>query len=133
MDSITGLRFKELEKRPTYDDLIEEIINGFKLKVPNRTATFIYNSPEISNLLSPDGTSIKDIEEHEERKYKEEIKEIEIKKQASTSTQTAQQIRTQSVGTSTFNPPQIFDLTMDDKIDDIQDDIEENLKNHANN
>ena len=63
MDSITGLRFKELEKRPTYDDLIEEIINGFKLKVPNRTATFIYNSPEISNLLAPDGTSIKDIEE----------------------------------------------------------------------
>ena len=71
MDSITGLRFKELEKRPTYDDLIEEIINGFKSKVPNRTATFIYGPPGISNLLSPDGTSIKDIEEHEERKYKE--------------------------------------------------------------
>ena len=45
MDSITGLRFKELEKRPTYDDLIEEIINGFKLKVPDRTAAFIYSPP----------------------------------------------------------------------------------------
>ena len=133
MDSITGLRYAELEKRPTYEELIDIIVKDFKVKLPDRTASFIYNSPEIQNLLAGDGSSINDIEEHELRKYKEEVKEIEIKKQASTSTQTAQQIRTQEQGTSTFQKPQIFDMTLDDRIDDVQDDMKDNLDNHAHN
>ena len=133
MDNITGLRYAELEKRPTYEELIDIIVKDFKVKLPDRTATFIYNSPEIQNLLAGDGSSINDIEEHELRKYKEEVKEIEIKKQASTSTQTAQQIRTQEQGTSTFQKPQIFDMAMDDRIDDVQDDMKDNLENHAHN
>ena len=133
MDNITGLRYAELEKRPTYEELIDIIVKDFKVKLPDRTATFIYNSPEIQNLLAGDGSSINDIEEHELRKYKEEVKEIEIKKQASTSTQTAQQIRTQEQGTSTFQKPQIFDMTLDDRIDDVQDDMKDNLENHAHN
>ena len=133
MDSITGLRYAELEKRPTYEELIDIIVKDFKVKLPDRTASFIYNSPEIQNLLAGDGSSIKDIEEHEVRKYKEEVKEIEIKKQASTSTQTAQQIRTQEQGTSTFQKPQIFDMTLDDRIDDVQDDVKDNLEHHAHN
>ena len=133
MDNITGLRYAELEKRPTYEELIDIIVKDFKVKLPDRTASFIYNSPEIQNLLAGDGSSINDIEEHELRKYKEEVKEIEIKKQASTSTQTAQQIRTQEQGTSTFQKPQIFDMTLDDRIDDVQDDMKDNLDNHAHN
>jgi hypothetical protein len=70
-------------------------VKDFKVKLPDRTATLIYNSPEIQNLLAGDGSSIKDVEEHELRKYKEEEKEIIIKRQAATSSQTAQQIRTQ--------------------------------------
>ena len=133
MDNITGLRYAELEKRPTYEELIDIIVKDFKVKLPDRTASFIYNSPEIQNLLAGDGSSINDIEEHEVRKYKEEVKEIEIKKQASTSTQTAQQIRTQEQGTSTFQKPQIFDMTLDDRIDDVQDDVKDNLEHHAHN
>ena len=130
MDNITGLRYAELERRPTYEELIDIIVKDFKVKLPDRTATLIYNSPEIQNLLKGD---VNDIEEHELRKYKEEVKKIEIKKQASTSTQTAQQIRTQEQGTSTFQKPQIFDMTMDDRIDDVHEDIADNLENHAHN
>ena len=72
MDSITGLRYAELQRRPTYEELIDVIVKDFKVKLPDRTATLIYNSPEIQNLLAGDGSSIKDVEEHELRKYKEE-------------------------------------------------------------
>ena len=130
MDNITGIRYAELERRPTYEELIDVIVKDFKVKLPDRTATLIYNSPEIQNLLKGD---VNDIEEHELRKYKEEVKEIEIKKQASTSTQTAQQIRTQEQGTSTFEPTQVFDMTLDDRIDDAHEDIADNLENHAHN
>ena len=133
MDSITGLRYAELQRRPTYEELIDVIVKDFKVKLPDRTATLIYNSPEIQNLLAGDGSSIKDVEEHELRKYKEEEKEIEIKRQASTSSQTAHQIRTQEQGTSTFDPPQMFDMTLDERIDDVHEDIEDNLENHAHN
>ena len=133
MDSITGLRYAELQRRPTYEELIDVIVKDFKVKLPDRTATLIYNSPEIQNLLAGDGSSIKDVEEHELRKYKEEEKEIEIKRQAATSAQTAQQIRTQEQGTSTFDPPQMFDMTLDDRIDDVHEDIVDNLENHAHN
>ena len=133
MDSITGLRYAELQRRPTYEELIDVIVKDFKVKLPDRTATLIYNSPEIQNLLAGDGSSIKDVEEHELRKYKEEEKEIEIKRQASTSSQTAHQIRTQEQGTSTFDPPQMFDMTLDDRIDDAHQDIVDNLENHAHN
>ena len=133
MDNITGLRYAELEKRSTYEELIDVIVKDFKVKLPDRTATLIYNSPEIQNLLAGDGSSIKDLEEHELRKYKEEVKEIEIKKQASTSTQNAQQIRTQEQATSTFEPTQVFDMTLDDRIDDAHEDIADNLENHAHN
>ena len=133
MDSITGLRYAELQRRPTYEELIDVIVKDFKVKLPDRTATLIYNSPEIQNLLAGDGSSIKDVEEHELRKYKEEEKEIEIKRQAATSSQTAHQIRTQEQGTSTFDPPQMFDMTLDERIDDVHDDIVDNLENHAHN
>ena len=133
MDSITGLRYAELQRRPTYEELIDVIVKDFKVKLPDRTATLIYNSPEIQNLLAGDGSSIKDVEEHELRKYKEEEKEIEIKRQASTSSQTAHQIRTQEQGTSTFDPPQMFDMTLDERIDDVHEDIVDNLENHAHN
>ncbi len=133
MDSITGLRYAELQRRPTYEELIDVIVKDFKVKLPDRTATLIYNSPEIQNLLAGDGSSIKDVEEHELRKYKEEEKEIEIKRQASTSSQTAHQIRTQEQGTSTFEPTQMFDMTLDDRIDDVHEDIVDNLENHAHN
>ena len=133
MDSITGLRYAELQRRPTYEELIDVIVKDFKVKLPDRTATLIYNSPEIQNLLAGDGSSIKDVEEHELRKYKEEEKEIIIKRQAATSSQTAQQIRTQEKGTSMFDPPQIFDVTLDDRIDDAHEDIQDNLENHAHN
>ena len=133
MDSITGLRYAELQRRPTYEELIDVIVKDFKVKLPDRTATLIYNSPEIQNLLAGDGSSIKDVEEHELRKYKEEEKEIIIKRQAATSSQTAQQIRTQEKGTSMFDPPQMFDVTLDDRIDDVHEDIADNLENHAHN
>ena len=70
MDNITGLRYAELERRPTYEELIDIIVKDFKVKLPDRTATLIYNSPEIQNLLKGD---VNDIEEHELRKYKEEV------------------------------------------------------------
>ena len=52
MDSITGLRYAELEKRPTYEELIDAIVKDFTVKLPDRTATLIYNSHEIQNMLA---------------------------------------------------------------------------------
>ena len=76
MDSITGLRFQELNKKPSYDELIDVIIKDYTAKLPDRVATFLYNSPELGNLLAPDGSGVTDIEQHEEQKHKQETTEI---------------------------------------------------------
>ena len=103
MDSITGLRFAELNKKPSYDELIDVIIKDYTAKLPDRVATFLYNSPELSNLLAPDGTGLNDLEQHEEQKHKQEIKEIEIKRQASRGDDTANHLRAKDSAPSTFS------------------------------
>ena len=74
MDSITGLRFQELNKKPSYDELIDVIIKDYTVKLPDRVATFFYNSPELSNLLAPDGSGVTDIEQHEEQKHNKKLR-----------------------------------------------------------
>ena len=91
-----------LRKRPTYNEVVDYIENDQpKIKYPNRTASFLRNSPYLSQL---DGDSWIDLEEQESNITKQRLLEEEIKKLAAQTKQTAQVLRTKSKKTQTRIP-----------------------------
>ena len=60
MINYTGLR-----KRDSYNEIINYIQTGQpKIKYPNRTATFLLNTPQYSSLLELDGMNEQEHELH---------------------------------------------------------------------
>ena len=58
-----GIKFKGLEKKPTYDELVNYIERDpDKIKLPNREAKFTRNSPMMSQL---DGEGLREMEEQQ--------------------------------------------------------------------
>ena len=56
-----GINFDGLRERPTYDKLIDYVMNKQeKIKYPDRTAKLLRNSPQLSNLLDGDGEGLLD-------------------------------------------------------------------------
>ena len=69
---------QSLRKRPTYNEVIDYLENDQpKIKYPDRRATFLRNSPYLSQF---DGDSWIDLEEQENNISKEKLKEEEAKK-----------------------------------------------------
>ena len=135
-----------LRKRPTYDEVINYLENEQpKIKYPDRKATFLRNSPYLTQF---DGDSWIDLEEQENNIAKEKLKEEEVKKIASATNATAQVLRAttrtkleaqrlklmrstrllkQNKNTRTTpNAPttEMFDISMDDGIDETVNDVE---------
>ena len=73
-----------LSKRPTYDQVLGNVLRGsgggIDFAFPDRTATFIRNSPEYQNLLTNDFI---DLQKSQENMLKQQRREIIIKEQAS--------------------------------------------------
>ena len=85
------MNYNGLKKQPTYNELINYIgEKQEKIKYPNRDATFIRNSPYLSQF---DGDSVLDLQEQENKINKKKLMEIEIKKLASDTHDTAQALR----------------------------------------
>ena len=80
---------KGLRERPTYNELIEDIQFDEKIKLPNRQAKFIRESPYLSFL---DGEGYTDLLEQEEKTKKQVQVEHAITKQTG-DTQTANVVR----------------------------------------
>ena len=111
IDLKTGLRAK-----PNYNELIGYLLNDQeKLKLPNRTASFIANDPKVLNLLSladEDGMTIKDVEEQQIKQMKEQEKEhiirqaggsAQVRRAMDQKTQT-DNIKSTAFATQTINP-----------------------------
>ena len=55
--------YKGLKKRPEYDDIVDYLNNKLpRIKYPDRFATFLRNTNQLSNLLDGDGYSMFDLE-----------------------------------------------------------------------
>ena len=69
---------QSLRKRPTYNELIDYLENDQPIiKYPDRTATFLRNSPYLSKYDDP---SMLDLEEQENQMEREKMREAEVKK-----------------------------------------------------
>ena len=80
-----------LRKRPTYNEVINYLENEQpKIKYPDRRATFLRNSPYLTQF---DGDSWIDLDEQENNIAKEKLKEEEVKRISSEEKETAQVIR----------------------------------------
>jgi hypothetical protein len=98
-----------LRKRPTYNQVVDYLENEQpKIKYPDRRATFLRNSPYLSQF---DGDSWIDLEEQESNITKEQLKEAEIKRLSAISRATAQVLRTEhhSIGTPQDASPSEID------------------------
>ena len=69
-----------LHERPTYNKLIREIQHGEKIKLPNRDALFLRNSPYLAFL---DGQGTTEMAEQQERVQKQVETEHVVRDQAS--------------------------------------------------
>ena len=120
---------QSLRKRPTYNELIDYLENKQPvIKYPDRRATFLRNSPYLSQF---DGDSWIDLDEQENRINKEKLKEMEVRRLASERGLTASVVRTQhysmaSSSSSSSSSSQGYDSAYTaDFLSDIERDQEE--------
>ena len=65
------INYDGLRKKETYDELIDYVMNKQeKIKYPNRTAKFLRESPQLSNLLDGDGEGLLEMEGQKKGKCK---------------------------------------------------------------
>ena len=82
---------ESLRRKPTYDELINYLeFEQPKIKYPNRYATFLRNSPYLSQF---DGQSWIDLEKQENDVNKERMKEMEVRRRVREESSTAQAVR----------------------------------------
>ena len=81
----TGLR-----QRPTYNELIKEIVVDKKIDLPNRQAKFLRDSPYLSFL---DNVTLAEVEDQQLKVQKQIQTEHAIREQASQTNQTASELR----------------------------------------
>jgi hypothetical protein len=89
-----GINYNGLRKRDTYDELIDYVMNKQeKIKYPNRTAKFLRESPQLSNLLDGDDEGLLEMEGQQKRQVQEAERENIIRNMAGWSV-SAQELRT---------------------------------------
>ena len=82
-----ALNYEGLKKRETYDEIIDYLMNKQeKIKMPNRLAKQLRESPQLSNLLDGDGEGVLDMEQQQKRVTIEIEKEHRIRETADAST-----------------------------------------------
>ena len=60
------INFNGLRKKKTYDELIDYVMNKQeKIQYPDRTAKFLRNSPQLSNLLDSNGEGLLEMDEQQ--------------------------------------------------------------------
>ena len=102
-----GLNYDGMRRRETYDEIIDYIQNRQeKIQHPDRLATRLRNTPELSNLLDGAGDSLADLEQQQREQYTNIEKDLRIREMATQTNQTAQILRVDtgvSPGTQQFN------------------------------
>ena len=112
-----------LRKKPTYNSLIEYIQNDQpNIKYPNRLATQIMNSRELSKL---DGLGMIGIEEQQLNLGVERQRQNQISEIATREGTTAKHIRSIKPPGKKLSEPIFFDIGTDSNAESFMDDIEE--------
>ncbi len=112
-----------LRKKPTYNSLIEYIQNDQpNIKYPNRLASQIMNSRELSKL---DGVGMIGIEEQQLNLGVERQRQIQISEIATREGTTAKHIRSIKSPGKKLSEPIFFDIGTDSNTESFMDDIEE--------
>ena len=115
-----------LRKRLSYDEMVDYVENDKqKIKFPNRQATFLRNSPFLSQF---DGDSFIDLEEQENKMNRERLKEVAVRNLARDGGITHRALQYQMHGSTPLNTPS---ETSSDSIEDAYNelDLEENKRN----
>ena len=61
--------YQGLKKRKEYDEIVDYLNNGLpQIKYPDRQATFLRNTNQMSNLLDGEGYSMFDLEMQQQKK-----------------------------------------------------------------
>ena len=107
-----------LKKRPDYDEIQDYLNNKQpKLKYPDRLATFIRRTNQMSNLLDGDGYSLIDLEMLQQQNIiKEQLKALTINAMADANS-TAKVLKVIAKSKPKSQLPQNFDIAKDDKND----------------
>jgi hypothetical protein len=116
---------ENLRKRPTYNELINYLeFEQPKIKYPDRRATFLRNSPYLTQF---DGQSWIDLEKQENEINKEKMKEMEVRRTAGEEQSTAQAVRASLTQRQApkLNVSMLFDTGYDSGVDSYMDDMEE--------
>ena len=102
-----GLNYDGMRRRETYDEIIDYIQNRQeKIQYPDRLASRLRNTPELSNLLDGEGDSVTDLEHQQREQYTNIEKDLRIREMATQTNQTAQILRVDtgvSPGVQRFN------------------------------
>ena len=128
-----GINYDGLRKKKTYDELIDYVMNKQeKIQYPDRTAKFLRNSPQLSNLLDSNGEGLLEMEEQQKRQVMEVEKEHKIREMAGPSTGSAADVRATTrkrvsvfagrpggPGFSRYKPPrpEVFSMNVDEDDD----------------
>ena len=127
-----GVKYAGLHKRDSYEGLIDYLENKQeKLKLPNRDAKFVRDSPQYQQLLNE---GFVEVEKQQINKIKEEQEEHAVIRTANDTNETAKEVKvvasqtdkpliipTKSAGSQS---PQLFDMTVNDKMTKVKQDIE---------
>lgn len=102
-----GINYDGMRRRETYDEIIDYIQNRQeKIQYPDRLASRLRNTPELSNLLDGEGDSVTDLEQQQREQYTNIEKDLRIREMATQTNQTAQILRVDtgvSPGVQRFN------------------------------
>jgi hypothetical protein len=116
---------ENLRRKPTYNELINYLeFEQPKIKYPNRNATFLRNSPYLSQF---DGGSWIDLEKQENDINKEKMKEVEVRRIATGQGTTAQAVRANLTQRQApkLNVSMLFDSGYDSGVESYMDDMED--------
>ena len=93
-----GINYNGLRKKKTYDELIDYVMNKQeKIQYPDRTAEFLRNNPQLSNLLDGEGEGLLEMEEQQKRQIVEVEKDYRLREMAGPSTGSGAEIRSASI------------------------------------
>ena len=121
-----ALNYEGLRKRETYNEIINYLMNKQeKIKMPNRLAKQLRESPQLSNLLDGDGEGALDIEQQQRRVAIEIEKEHRIREAANedgggpTERRAFQRKPRENAPKTAKGEPEVFAMDVEDFKDDL--------------
>ena len=117
------VNYNGLKKKQSYEELIDYLQHGQeKIKLPNRRALQLRNSPELAFL---DGEGVVEMEQQQMKRMHHEEKSIALQKAASNQGITHQELKAELAMEA--SPIQAQDVNIPDNDNDFQDALDEDL------